>query len=371
MPVEMIVLLVLYFLLWQGYQLRRRVSRFARVALFVHIALSLLNSGQARLADAGFYGDLDPRVMTFLVGMVLLVAATIGLYLFRLAVDGYTPTSRRSVLTVLTGAAVVVAMLWLTLSAQADGLPIAGGAEAYGHVRGAIAFTLIGFYLGGARALVVVWMFRRSREASRDLRLGIRVAAIGLVASGGISVVRAIPPFVVLLGGPLISTPSFLLAMAPIIATPLQLGGMSYPLVAGRVRAVAAWRRNRRAFARIEPLWTLAQDAFPQVVLPNGDRRRPLSYRLRRRRAECLDALHLLRGDGTAARNEDAADELRTAVAGFERSRPDGERLWTLVDEHRATSDTDPTPDEPRDHELLDQLSRIVRERRATATSAV
>lgn len=376
MPVEMIVLLVFYVLLWQGYQLRRRVSRFARIALFVHLAMSLLNSAQARAADAGLYGGLDRGLMTFLVGMVILVVGTVALYLFRLAVDGYTVGSRRSVLTVVTGVVVVAVMLWLVLSARADGLSVTSGAAAYGHVRGALAFTLIGFYLGGVRALVIVWMFRRSREASRELRLGIRVAALGLVASGGISIVRAIPPLVALLGGPLFTFPAVLLILAPIIASPLQIGGMSYPLVVGRVRALTAWRRHRGAFRRIEPLWTLARDAFPQVVLPDGDgpRRRPLDYRLRRRRAECLDALYLLRagGDGRAdasieagTGSADAVARLRAAIAGFERDRLDGDRLWNLVDEHRDGAATDT----PRDHDLLEQLSDTVHEHRATAAS--
>ena len=375
MPVGMIVSFAIYVLLWQGYQLRRRVSLFARIALFLHLATSLLNSAQARAADAGIYGTADRAEATFLVGMVILTVSTVALYLFRLAVDGYTVTSRRSVLTILGGALVIAVTLWLILSAKADGLPVTGeGSAVYGHVRGALAYTLIGLYLGGVRAFVVVWMFRRSVEASRDLRIGIRVAALGLVASGGISIVRSVPPLVALFGGPLLPPLVGLLVLAPIIGTPLQVLGMSYPLVTGRWRALAAWRRHRGAHERIEPLWALARAAFPEVVLPVGDERgrKPLSFRLRRRRAECLDALYYLRaeqtdGEPAVAGSGEAIGQLRGAIAAFERDRLDGEQLWDLVDRHRSSPAGDAV--EPHDHDLLEQLSDTVHARSAAATS--
>lgn len=377
MPFDMLVVSVVYVLLWQGYQLRRRVSRFAQIALLAHLIGSLLVTAVAHAGSAGAFGNADPAVSP-LVSTCVLILSTMALYLFRLAVDGHGPTSRRAVVTIVVGLAMLGSMLSLAATSIADGAPMIGNG-AFSHFRGAAYFAVCGFYFAGTRALVVTWMIRRSRTAGRDLRIGIRIAALGLLISGGISLVRAVPPAIALFGGDWAGTApdKVLLSYAAFFGNPLGLAGLSYPLVMSRIRALLAWRQHRGAFGRIEPLWALARDAFPEVVLPADDerqRRAPLSYRLRRRRAECLDALYYLRAEqqGASQRrtrigSEDAISQLRAAIAGFERDRLGGDQLWDLVDQHRNDPDTDVAA--PRDHDLLEQLADTVENQQAAAPS--
>ncbi|WP_226360999.1 MAB_1171c family putative transporter [Pseudonocardia sp. ICBG1142] len=367
MPVELVVTLAIYAVLWQGYQLRRRLTGFGHLVLLAAIIAAVANPALQRMIEAGWFGEVDPGAKRFYGALIVIVGSTMGLYLFRLAVDRYGPRSPRVIRFVVLSLGLLAGWIVMFALATSRGQTMLYGPAAFAHTPGLLYFATTGPYLFLVRLLVVIWIVRRTRAAdvTPALRWGTRVAGVGLLVAGLVSLLRAIPPIVILFGGPVTAAPPGFIYVASTVGSPLIFAGLSFPLVVGRLQALRAGRRNRRSYARIEPLWQISTTAFPEVELRSVG---PLDYQLRRRRAECLDALYYLRA-GQPDRDGDpgqlaAADQLEVAIAKFKRTRLDNDRLWSLVDQHRHSPTGDTAADPPTsDHDLLEQLADLVSEK--------
>jgi hypothetical protein len=329
MPVNLLLILVGYLVCWQGYKLRRRINGLGHVALILSLTAKLANSTTARISAAHPHSLLAGQFIS-LIEHIFVVVSVAGLYVFRLAVEGHTLTSRRVQRTIAGGVAMSAAFLVLTLTAIYRGKLISVSVESYRDPVGfAYAFGA-GLYYGLMLFAVGRWMVTFTRDKERHFRRGMLLAAVGVFALSALSLGRAIPVAVVFLGGPKVIAPPFLLGTVSAAAFPLIFVGLSYPILMSRRAAYRAWRRQREDDARTSIIWQLCTTAYPEIVLrPRSmvERLRQLIWkpdRLRRRRTETFDALaKLLLGTSTTERTESeraAADILREAVRRYDGS---------------------------------------------------
>jgi hypothetical protein len=168
-----------------------------------------------------------------------------------------------------------------------------------GEASIAVFYIAANSYLLYAFAVACVWTRRYARGAEPRLRRGLRIASIGLasISLAGVTFVASnisrwagtpAPP-------PVVVTSVFLL----LIGIVLFVVGMAYPTVRTRMAALRVWRRHRRAYRRLRPLWTVLNEQFPQDALsrvPVSRWRDALTLRSVHRRyyrrvIECRDGL--------------------------------------------------------------------------------
>ena len=199
-------------------------------------------------------------------------------------------------LVILTVANVMIPADLRTPAATVTSTP---GEGPVGVTSIAIFYVAANSYLLYAFAAACVWTRRYARGAEPRLRRGLRIASIGLAAislAGATFVASNIsrwagtpaPP-------PVVITSIFLLLLGIV----LFVVGMAYPTVRTRMAALRVWRRHRRAYRRLRPLWTVLNEQFPQDALsrvPASPWRDALTLRSVHRRyyrrvIECRDGL--------------------------------------------------------------------------------
>jgi hypothetical protein len=199
-------------------------------------------------------------------------------------------------LVVLTVANIVIPADLRTPAATVTSTP---GEGPVGVAGIAIFYITANSYLLYAFAAACGWTRRYARGAEPRLRRGLRIASLGLAAislAGATFVASNIsrwagtpaPP-------PVVITSVFLL----LLGITLFVGGMAYSTVATRLVALRVWRRHRRAYHRLRPLWTVLNKHFPQDALsrvPASRWRdaftlRSVHRRYYRRVIECRDGL--------------------------------------------------------------------------------
>ena len=122
-----------------------------------------------------------------------------------------------------------------------------------------------------------------------------------------------------------------------LIGIVLFVVGMAYPTVKTRMAALRVWRRHRRAYRRLRPLWTVLNEQFPQDALsrvPASRVRDALTLRSVHRRyyrrvIECRDGLVRISpylADLDPAELSDP-DRLATKLSGALRAHANGETV--------------------------------------------
>lgn len=199
-------------------------------------------------------------------------------------------------LVILTVANVMIPADLRTAAATVTSTP---GEGPVGVTSIAIFYIAANSYLLYAFAAAGLWTRRYARGAEPRLRRGLRIASVGLAAislAGATFVASNVsrwagtpaPP-------PVVVTSIFLL----LIGIVLFVVGMAYPTVRTRLAALRVWRRHRRAYRRLRPLWTILNEQFPEDALsrvPASRWRDALTLRSVHRRyyrrvIECRDGL--------------------------------------------------------------------------------
>lgn len=349
MPISVIVLLGFYLLFWQGYKLRGRFSGVAHLSLILALVGVLSIAIFARLEDAHAFGDADPRYLR-LYANLLTVGQCTAVYVFRFAADStlIAPHRRRRITAVLlTSAAMAIAMVIVTMVIVSRGEPLRYSVDTAQHPLGATFYVVVGCYFGVLLALTARWMWRASRDKERHFMIGIRVAAIGVGTLSGICFVRAFPVLGVALFGWTSLAPAFLLGLGSTLHAVIIYAGLSYPLVAERVRAWRSRQRRADSYDQLQPLWQLSATAYPEMILPahplstdptrsSADGRVvPGRFRYDRRVAECFDALCRVRkdtGERLPTAQREAVETLHAIVRSYEEAHPDQQSIWRAVD---------------------------------------
>jgi hypothetical protein len=129
------------------------------------------------------------------------------------------------------------------------------------------------FYLGAGLYLIygllacTAWIVRYLRVADRNLRIGLRLSAVGLASAAVGSIFRALYIVVAWAFGPVVRILLLLGVPFVILGGVLFLAGVTYPGVRARLSAMRRRRRHRHEHRTLAPLWTVLVKAFPSIVL--------------------------------------------------------------------------------------------------------
>ncbi|MEV6875430.1 MAB_1171c family putative transporter [Amycolatopsis sp. NPDC051128] len=318
-PLNLIALVLFSAALaWRIYQVTRAptlpnwavtacVAGFAAAFLLQQPVLSdevdaLLGRGAARVANN-----------------VLLACALCALVIFFLG-SALGPRRNRRVAVELAPLAAAITLMIVAMvltPPELRGRPLGPSTI---HDSGVAVFYLgAGLYLIYGLVACTAWIVRYLQVADRNLRIGLRLGAIGLACSAVGSIFRALYIVVAWVFGPVVKVLLLLGVPFVIVGGMLFLAGVTYPGVRARVSALRRRRRHRREHDALAPLWTVLVRAFPSIVLrtpPRGVHR--VYYR---RVIEIRDGLVQLSpyldadfGEVVATDPEAAAGALKTAL---------------------------------------------------------
>jgi hypothetical protein len=315
-------------LAWRIYQLQRdprSVPLWAVTVTIACLAASFLCQQKA-IAEA-IDSASTPGASRFVIN-VLLSSAICSLVIFFLG-STIEPRRYQRVVLEIVPLAVTVVLMGVALAIT----PVESRGDALGpelvHVPGVALFYLgAGLYLCYGLIACTGWIVRYLATADRNLRIGLRLGAIGLGCAAVGSILRAVYIVLAWTG----ASPGFLLSAAVpfvILGLVLFLVGITYPGASARVSALRRRRRHRRRHRELGPLWTLLAKAYPDLILRTAPVRRLDTFRPRtihrryyRRVIEIRDGLvqlspYLATDLTTLADNDPrgAAAELESALA--------------------------------------------------------
>jgi hypothetical protein len=186
---------------------------------------------------------------------------------------------------VLAGAAAVgvAAWRWAPSGQRAQLLGESTSAHAEASVFVAAVIGYIGYALGMALRCCLRYAWLAQRVA---LRRGLRILAVGLAAFEIVCAAAVVKRGVLAFPGPAepaVAAANVANTVALIIGAVCFIVGLSYPTVAGIFLAVPVWRRHRRDYRALTPLWRQMVHAFPDLVL-GRTRRVPRPWGIHRRR---------------------------------------------------------------------------------------
>ncbi|GHG17465.1 MULTISPECIES: MAB_1171c family putative transporter [Amycolatopsis] len=291
-PVNLLALVLFAAALaWRIYQVTRAptvpnwavtacVAGFAAAFLLQQPVVSdevdaLLGRGAARVANNALLACGICALVIFFLGSAL------------------GPRRYRRVALELVPLAAAIASMVVTMALtppQLRGLPLGPSTI---HDSGVAAFYLgAGLYLIYGLVACTAWIVRYLRVADRDLRIGLRLSAIGMASAAAGSVFRALYIVVAWVFGPVVKILLLLGVPFVIVGGMLFLAGVTYPGVRARVSALRRRRQHRREHAALAPLWTVLVEAFPSIVLRTPPRGRGGVNRVHYRRViEIRDGL--------------------------------------------------------------------------------
>ncbi|MEU5264921.1 MAB_1171c family putative transporter [Amycolatopsis sp. NPDC021455] len=243
------------------------------------------------------------------------------------------PRRTRRVVAELVPLAAAITLMVVAMSLtppRLRGLPLG---PATIHDSGVAVFYLgAGLYLIYGLVACTAWIVRYLRVADRNLRIGLRLGAIGLACAAAGSIFRALYIVVAWVFGPLVKILLLLGVPFVIVGTVLFLAGVTYPGVRARLAALRRRRRHRREHLALAPLWTALVQAFPSIVLRTPPRRRGGVHRVHYRRViEIRDGLVQLSPYLDADFGEVVATDPRAAAAA----------LKTALERHAAGEESD------------------------------
>ncbi|WP_410639449.1 MAB_1171c family putative transporter [Amycolatopsis sp. lyj-346] len=296
-PVNLIALVLFAAALaWRIYQVTRAptVPNWAVTACVAGFAAAFLLQ-QPVLADE--VDALLGRGAARVVNNALLACALCALVIFFLGSTLGPRRYRRVVVELIPLAAAIVLMVVAMSSTRPElrGLPLGPSTI---HDSGIAVFYLgAGLYLIYGLIACTAWIVRYLRVADRNLRIGLRLGALGMASAAVGSICRALYIAVAWVFGPVVKILLLLGVPFVIVGGMLFLAGVTYPGVRARVSALRRRRQHRREHEALGPLWTVLVEAFPSIVLRTpprrGDRLSPRgTHRVRYRRViEIRDGL--------------------------------------------------------------------------------
>ncbi|MEV7091497.1 MAB_1171c family putative transporter [Amycolatopsis sp. NPDC051045] len=272
-PVNLIALVLFAAALaWRIYQVQRAptvpnwavtacVAGFAAAFLLQQPVISdevdaLLGRGAARVANNALLACGLCALVIFFLGSAL------------------GPRRYRRVVVELVPLAAAIALMLVAMSRtplQLRGLPLGPSTI---HDSGVAVFYLgAGLYLIYGLVACTAWIVRYQRVADRNLRIGLRLSAIGMASAAAGSIFRALYIVVAWVFGPVVKVLLLLGVPFVIAGGMLFLVGVTYPGLRARVSALRRRRQHRREHQALAPLWTVLVGAFPSIVLRTPPRR--------------------------------------------------------------------------------------------------
>ncbi|WP_033261406.1 MAB_1171c family putative transporter [Amycolatopsis vancoresmycina] len=272
-PVNLIALVLFAAALaWRIYQVTRAptVPNWAVTACVAGFAAAFLLQ-QTVISDEvdALFGRGAARV----ANNALLACGICALLIFFLG-SALGPRRYRRVTLELVPLAAAIALMVVTMSLtppELRGLPLGPSTI---HDSWVAAFYLgAGLYLIYGLIACTAWIVRYQRVADRNLRIGLRLSAIGMASAAAGSIFRALYIVVAWAFGPVVKVLLLLGVPFVIVGGMLFLTGVTYPGLRARVSALRRRRQHRREHRSLAPLWTVLVRAFPSIVLRTPPRR--------------------------------------------------------------------------------------------------
>lgn len=260
-------------LAWRIYQVTRAptVPNWAVTACVAGLAAAFLLQQQV-ISDA--VDEVAGRGAARVANNALLACAVCALVIFFLG-SALGPRRYRRVVAELVPLAAAITLMVVTMSLTPPELRGRALGPSTIHDSGIAAFYLgAGLYLIYGLIACTAWIVRYQRVADRNLRIGLRLGAIGLASAAAGSVFRALYIVVAWAFGPVVKILLLLGVPFVIVGGMLFLVGVTYPGARARFAALRRRRRHRREHAALTPLWTVLVRAFPSIVLRTPPRRR-------------------------------------------------------------------------------------------------
>ncbi|MEV5714059.1 MAB_1171c family putative transporter [Amycolatopsis mediterranei] len=272
-PVNLIALVLFAAALaWRIYQVTRAptVPNWAVTACVAGFAAAFLLQQTVISDDVdALFGRGTARV----ANNALLACGLCALVIFFLG-SALGPHRYRRVAAELVPPAAAIALMVVAMALtppELRGLPLGPSTI---HDSGVAVFYLgAGLYLIYGLIACTAWIVRYQRVADRDLRIGLRLGAIGMAGAAVGSIFRALYIVVAWVFGPVVKILLLLGVPFVIAGGMLFLAGVTYPGVRARVSALRRRRRHRREHEALAPLWTVLVEAFPSIVLRTPPRR--------------------------------------------------------------------------------------------------
>ncbi|NBH03289.1 MAB_1171c family putative transporter [Amycolatopsis sp. SID8362] len=352
-----VVALVLFAaaLAWRIYQVTRAptvpnwavtacVAGFAAAFLLQQTAISdevdaLLGRGAARVANNALLACGICALVVFFLGSAL------GPRRYRRVTAELVP---------LVAAITLMIVAMAVTPPELRGLPLGPSTV---HDSGIALFYLgAGVYLIYGLIACSAWILRYLKVADRNLRIGLKLSAIGMAAAAAGSIFRALYVVVAWAFGPVVKVLLLLGVPFVIIGGVLFLAGVTYPGVRARLSALRRRRQHRREHQALAPLWTALVHAFPSIVLrtpPRRDRFSPRGvHRVHYRRViEIRDGLVQLSpylaadfGETVATDPAAAAAALKAALARHAAGEENDGRAKQVLPAHADDIESDVRP---------------------------
>lgn len=163
----------------------------------------------------------------------------------------------------------------------------------------AVFYLLADLYLVYTLSMALLWTLRCRRAARGPLAAGLRLIGFALGAIAAASAIRAALTVVRWRGGTVSPGVTKISGHLIGVAIVVFVIGIGYPAVRTRLSVMRLRRHRRRTYHRLQPLWSLLHEAYPQDALHHGRlsprellrRPRGVDRRCYRRAIECRDGL--------------------------------------------------------------------------------
>ncbi|MEV6479318.1 MAB_1171c family putative transporter [Streptomyces sp. NPDC051576] len=163
----------------------------------------------------------------------------------------------------------------------------------------AIFYLLADLYLVYALTMALRWTWRLAGRSQAPLTTGLRLIGYALVGIASASALRAVLTVLRWRGAPVSSIISRISGHVIAVSLFLFLIGVLYPAVRTRLSVIRLRGHRRAMYRRMQPLWNLLHEAFPQDALHESHHapwslsrlRLGVDRRYYRRAIECRDGL--------------------------------------------------------------------------------
>ncbi|MFD4337853.1 MAB_1171c family putative transporter [Streptomyces anulatus] len=335
---ELLLLGLVAALAWKVYQLKRSPHDKPLRSVTLCLACAALSYPVAMPGGASGVDTVAGHGTAKLVQNLLLLLTVFFLMCFYLYSSADEEAGRRRART--EGTIVGVVAVIITVAALSVPHETFAGSFSTADMtvpQIAVFYAVAGVYLMYALGMAGWWTRRYARMSRRPHSTGLWMTAVGL---GGMAMACAVRAVIVVLRGVGVHVPMPLMAgVAFFLVASILLfaAGITYSGARARIASLRLWLQHRRDHRRLEPLWTLLAEAYPENVLPPASsaaldrwRARGVHRRYHRRIVECRDGLvdispYLLDEGDEAVLSVDSAQlasRLRRASARIEQGVP-------------------------------------------------
>ncbi|MCY0963267.1 MAB_1171c family putative transporter [Streptomyces sp. H27-H5] len=253
---------------WKVYQLTKAPRDGALRSVTLCLVCAALSYPVAMPGGASGVDTVAGHGAAKLIQNILLLGTVYFLMCFYLYSSADRATSRRRARREAILVLVVAAVLVVSATTVPHEVFAGSFSSADMTITQLAAFYgVAGLYLTYTLGAAGIWTVRYARLSPRPHSTGLWITAVGLLAMAAACAVRAVFVATRWQGGTVPKGLMASVAMLLVLSILLFVVGVSYSGARSRLSALRVWRQHRRGYRRLEPLWRLLSDRFPETVL--------------------------------------------------------------------------------------------------------